>query len=137
MNPQELLDRATVTVPEAAELFGLGRGTVNNPVLLGDHARLQILPHRPYWDHGPGGMVGLVDTATDRNNDVTIAVNLVTPATKAGGIGAATIALIMFREVVRTDTTAGNIQFQAAQNTADASDTIVRLDSYIELRRVA
>lgn len=55
--------------------------------------------------------------------------------TLGGGGGSAMTAQVM--GTVRVSTTAGNLQFRWAQNTATVSDTKVLADSWIELKRIA
>lgn len=51
--------------------------------------------------------------------------------------GVAADQIILIQGVVVTSTTAGNLQFRWAQNTANATDTSVKTNSYLHLTKVA
>lgn len=52
-----------------------------------------------------------------------------------GGLGAGTVAGVHVQGTLIVSTTAGTFQVQAAQNTSNASDTIVKADSRIRLTK--
>lgn len=80
---------------------------------------------------------GLATTATTSTGDVKIAtVSVSGTSADWGGIGVGTITVAKIEGFIVT-TAAGNIQFQFAQQTSDATNTTIRNGSYLRVWRVA
>jgi len=69
----------------------------------------------------------------------TISANVFSAAGVAdvGGYGTSTNVLYVLRGILRMSSTAGSLQFQWAQSTADATNTTVRAGSVLHARRLA
>jgi len=94
---------------------------------------------------GPSGATlqwsvgGLAAASSAVSGSVVLAVAAIGDAgvQAVGGAGAGTPVAAIIRGLLTVSTTAGTLQFRWAQNTSDASDTIVVAGSYMRLTRVA
>lgn len=87
----------------------------------------------------PAGATGNTHLFTGSNPD-TAATSLQGPSSitaTAAASGVAADQVILVQGIVIVSSTAGNLQFQWAQNTANASDTKVKTNSYMVLTKVA
>lgn len=87
----------------------------------------------------PSGTTGSAQLFTGSNPD-SAASGLqgpfsITATAAASGVGADQVLIVT--GIVVTSSTAGNVQLQWAQNVANLSDTKVKADSYLILRKVA
>lgn len=81
--------------------------------------------------------MGLATTATTNEGDVRIAtVNASGTPTQFGGIGVATIIFARLEGFITATSTAA-LQLQMAQQTLDASNTIIRTGSYLRAWRIS
>lgn len=86
------------------------------------------------FDWTSGGLSSLV---TSTLGAVNRAAAIISGTQIVGGVGAGTVGVANPCGLVITDASAGNLQFQWAQGTADASNTIRKAGSHIIARRVA
>jgi hypothetical protein len=96
-------------------------------------------PDFKYTFTAPSGATGSAQLYTGSNPD-TAASSLQGPASitatgAASGVGADQVILV--QGILIVSSTSGNLQFQWAQNTANASNSSVKANSYLLLRRVA
>lgn len=71
-------------------------------------------------------------------NSATISVNsfAIGGVADMAGFGTSSPALYVLRGLLTVSTTAGNLQFQWAQSTAEATNTVVRANSVLSIRRL-
>lgn len=76
--------------------------------------------------------------ATGVNGALTVGNSVIGDAgvLAAGGVGAGTAVTAMARGILQVGATAGTLQLRWAQNTADVSDTIVKVRSWMRLTKV-
>lgn len=80
--------------------------------------------------------VALATTVTTFEGDVKMATQSVSgSATSYGGVGVGTVVACTIEGFIVT-TAAGNLQFQFAQNTLDATQTTIRTGSYLRAWRI-
>lgn len=78
-------------------------------------------------------------TAAGGTGNITVAASVIGDAgvLPAGGAGVGVQLMANIQGILNVGATAGTLQFRWAQNTADVSDTIVRANSHLYLKRIA